>query len=50
MLQIVTEELEEFQVELDRASFFEKASDLMKTLTRDLPVLDIMGVKGFDLH
>jgi hypothetical protein len=41
--------LEELQVELDRTSFFEKASDSMKTLTRDLLVLDIMGVKDFDL-
>jgi CheY-like chemotaxis protein len=34
---------------LDRATDFEEASQLLQSWTYDLAILDIMGVRGFDL-
>ena len=34
---------------IDRASTFEEAKDLLETYSYDVAVLDIMGVKGFEL-
>jgi CheY-like chemotaxis protein len=34
---------------IDRASTFEEAKELLETYTYDIVVLDIMGVKGFEL-
>ncbi len=49
ILDIIAEELEEYGVEVDSASTYDEAMDKMSELTYDLLVLDIMGVKGFDL-
>jgi CheY-like chemotaxis protein len=49
ILDIVAEELEEYGVEVDGASTYDEALEKMASLTYDLVVLDIMGVKGFDL-
>ena len=34
---------------IDKATTYEKASEMMISLTYDLVILDIMGVRGFDL-
>ncbi len=49
ILDIIAEELEEYGVEVDSASTYDEAMDKMSALTYDLLVLDIMGVKGFEL-
>jgi len=47
ILDVLTELLE--LCKIDRASSFEEAKDLMDRYDYDIVVLDIMGVKGFDL-
>jgi DNA-binding NtrC family response regulator len=37
------------ECDLERASNFESAKDLLESKTYDAAILDIMGVKGFDL-
>jgi len=49
ILDIIAEELEEHGVELDRASSYEDAIQKMSSLTYDIVILDIMGVRGFEL-
>jgi DNA-binding NtrC family response regulator len=49
VLEIVEEELEEYEVELKTASTHEEAADMMSSLTDDLVILFIMGVRGFEL-
>lgn len=49
ILDILDEELQDHQVELDRASTYEEAIQRMSSLTYDLVILDIMGVRGFEL-
>ncbi|MGB6066130.1 MAG: response regulator [Desulfomonilaceae bacterium] len=49
VLDILGEELDEYGVELDRASSYEEAIQRLASLTYDLVILDIMGVRGFDL-
>jgi CheY-like chemotaxis protein len=49
VLDILKEELEDYGVELDRASSYEQAMATLSTATYDLVILDIMGVQGFDL-
>jgi CheY-like chemotaxis protein len=49
VLEIIAEELEEYDVELDRSSTFEDAMEKMSALTYDLAIFDIMGVRGFEL-
>ncbi len=47
----ILETLEEllYMCSVDTASSFEEAIDFLKTNTYDVAVLDIMGVKGYDL-
>ena len=47
----ILETLEEllYMCSVDTASTFEEAIDFLKTNTYDVAVLDIMGVKGYDL-
>ena len=49
VLDILGEELDDYGVELDRASSYEEAIQRLASLTYDLVILDIMGVRGFDL-
>jgi len=49
ILDILDEELQDHEVELDRASTYEEAIQRMSSLTYDLVMLDIMGVRGFEL-
>lgn len=49
VLDIIKEELEDYGVEVDRASSYEEGIRKMSSLTYDLVVLDIMGVMGLDL-
>src|SRR4030042_4090510 len=49
ILDIIAEELEEQEVELDTASSYEDAIQKMSSLTYDLVILDVMGVRGFEL-
>ena len=49
VLEILDEELQEFGVVLDTATSYEEAIQKMSSLTYDLAILDIMGVRGFDL-
>jgi len=49
VLDILAEELEDYGVEFERASTYEDAIQKMASLTYDLVVLDIMGVRGFEL-
>ena len=49
VLEILDEELAEYGVRLDTASSYEEASHKIMSYTYDLVVLDIMGVRGFDL-
>jgi CheY-like chemotaxis protein len=49
VLDILEEELVEHGVSLDRECSFEEAMQRMSSLTYDLVILDIMGVRGFDL-
>lgn len=49
VLDILAEELEDYGVEFERASTYEDAIQKLSSLTYDLVVLDIMGVRGFEL-
>jgi len=49
VLDILREELDDYGVELDRASSYEEGIQRMASLTYDLVILDIMGVRGFEL-
>jgi CheY-like chemotaxis protein len=49
VLDILQEELEEYQVAFDRAATYEDAIQRMSSLTYDLVIMDIMGVRGFEL-
>jgi DNA-binding response OmpR family regulator len=50
VLDIIEEELSESaNVTLHRATSFEKAQQYLVSYTYDLVILDIMGVRGFDL-
>ncbi|MEJ2718186.1 MAG: response regulator [Deltaproteobacteria bacterium] len=49
VLDILEEELEEYGVDLDKATSYQEANQKISSLTYDLVILDIMGVRGFDL-
>jgi len=49
VLALLDEELEEYGVVLDTAASYEGAVAKMASMTHDLAVLDIMGVRGFEL-
>ncbi|HMK33833.1 MAG TPA: response regulator [Desulfomonilaceae bacterium] len=49
VLAILDEELEDYGVILDTATSYEEAMEKLASLTYDLAILDIMGVRGFDL-
>jgi CheY-like chemotaxis protein len=49
VLDILGEELEEYGVALDGATTYEEGIQKMSSLTYDLVILDIMGVRGFEL-
>jgi len=49
VLDILAEELEDYGVDFDRSSTYEDAIQKLSSLTYDLAVLDIMGVRGFEL-
>jgi len=49
VLQVLEESLAGYGAKLDSATSFEEARQKINSLTYDLVVLDIMGVRGFDL-
>ncbi len=51
VLNLLEEEIKEAapQCRFDRATTYQEAVERMMTLTYDLVILDIMGVRGFDL-
>lgn len=49
ILELIDEELEEYGVELDTATTYDDAVQKLDALTYDLAILDIMGVRGFEL-
>lgn len=49
VLDLIHEELSDYGVILETAGSYEEAIEKMSSLTYDLAVLDIMGVRGFDL-
>ena len=49
VLEILGEELEEYGVKMDTASSYEEGIQKISSLTYDLVILDIMGVRGFEL-
>lgn len=49
VLALLDEELEEYGVLMDTATSYEEAVEKMASATYDLAILDIMGVRGFDL-
>lgn len=49
ILEVLSDELEKYAVKLDRALSYEAASQMLASFTYDLVILDIMGVKGFEL-
>jgi len=49
ILDILCEGLDKYGVKLDRALSYEAGSQLLTSFTYDLVILDIMGVRGFDL-
>jgi len=49
VLALIDEELEEYGIILDTAMSYEEAVEKMSRGTYDLAILDIMGVRGFDL-
>ncbi len=50
ILEILEEQLEEFEgLTIDTATDYQKAYHLIRSWTYDLVILDIMGVRGFDL-
>lgn len=49
VLEIIEEELVDYGVRTDRAYSYEEAIQKISSLTYDLLILDIMGVRGFEL-
>jgi CheY-like chemotaxis protein len=49
VLAVLAEELEDYGVILDPAGSYEEAVQEIASLTYDLAILDIMGVRGFEL-
>jgi CheY-like chemotaxis protein len=49
ILDVLKEDLEKYGVALDTASSYEEGFQKMTSYTYDLVILDIMGVRGFDL-
>lgn len=49
ILEVLEEELAKYEVKLDRASSFEGGIQRLTSYTYDLVILDIMGVRGFEL-
>ncbi|MEW6348615.1 MAG: response regulator [Thermodesulfobacteriota bacterium] len=49
VLEILEEELEDYGATVEKATSYEEAVQRISSLTFDLVVLDIMGVRGFDL-
>jgi len=49
VLDLIHEELSDYEVVLETASSYEEAIEKMSSLTYDLAILDIMGVRGFEL-
>lgn len=49
ILDILWEELDKYGVNLDRALSYEAGVQMLSSSTYDLVILDIMGVRGFDL-
>ena len=49
ILDILREELDKHGVALDTATTYEEGLQLLHSYTYDLAILDIMGVRGFDL-
>ncbi len=49
VLALIHEELSDYGVVLETAGSYEQAIEKMSSLTYDLAVLDIMGVRGFEL-
>jgi CheY-like chemotaxis protein len=49
ILDVLKEDLEKYGVLLDTASSYEEGFQKMTSYTYDLVILDIMGVRGFDL-
>ncbi len=49
VLEILEEELEDYGATVDKAGSYEEAVQRLSSLSYDLAVLDIMGVRGFDL-
>jgi CheY-like chemotaxis protein len=49
VLDIIKEELDQRGVELDTASSYQEAIEKLSSIKYDLVILDIMGVRGFEL-
>jgi len=49
ILDILREELDKYGVALDTATTYEEGLQRLHSYTYDLAILDIMGVRGFDL-
>lgn len=49
ILEVLEEDLEKYGVKLDKASSFEGGIQRLSSYTYDLVILDIMGVRGFEL-
>jgi CheY-like chemotaxis protein len=49
ILDVLEEELEKYGVTLDKAKSYEGAIQRLSSYTYDLVILDIMGVRGFEL-
>jgi CheY-like chemotaxis protein len=49
ILEVLEEELAKYEVKLDKASSFEGGIQRLTSYTYDVVILDIMGVRGFEL-
>ncbi len=49
ILEVIAEELEDFGVDMDRVSTYQEAIEHLTSTTYDVVILDIMGVRGFEL-
>ncbi len=49
VLDVIREELESLQVELDTATSYQEGIEKLSSTKYDLVILDIMGVRGFEL-
>jgi len=49
VLELIHEELDDYGVILETAGSYEQAIEKLSSLTYDLAILDIMGVRGFEL-